>query len=31
LAADVKRRGKAGGEPAPRTPRGKKASGDLLG
>jgi excinuclease ABC subunit A len=31
LAADVKRRGKSGGEPSPRTPRGKKASGDLLG
>jgi len=30
LAADVKRRGKAGAEAAPRTPRGKKASGDLL-
>jgi len=31
LDADAKRRGKAGSETAARTPRGKKASGDLLG
>jgi hypothetical protein len=30
LAADAKRRGKAGSESAARAPRGKKASGDLL-
>jgi excinuclease ABC subunit A len=31
LVTDAKRRGKAAGEGDPRVPRGKKASGDLLG